>query len=82
MIARCEEGPRHKDWRLYGGRGIRVCACWRGSYTAFLADMGRRPSARHSIDRVDVNGNYEPGNCRWATPSQQRQNQRPRSAHP
>ena len=82
MVARCEEGPRHKDWHLYGGRGIEVCARWRASYVAFLADMGRKPSSLHSIDRIDVNGHYEPGNCRWATPSEQRRNQRQQPAHP
>lgn len=62
----------------YGGRGISVCAQWSGAdgFARFMEDMGRRPSAKHSIDRKDVNGNYEPANCRWATPAEQMQNQR------
>lgn len=76
MIKRCEN-PRVQIWPYYGGRGITVCDRWRSSFTAFLSDMGRKPSAHHSIDRINNDGNYGPGNCRWATRSQQRQNQRP-----
>lgn len=76
LIQRCtnSKNPRFK---YYGGRGIRVSAKWRASFPAFLADVGPRPSSSHSIDRIDVDGNYESGNCRWATRAEQRANQRP-----
>lgn len=71
MIARCEY-TQHKSFHNYGGRGIRVCRRWRMSFTAFLSDMGPRPSARHSLDRhPNRNGNYSPKNCRWALPREQ-----------
>ncbi|UGB26341.1 hypothetical protein LPC10_01630 [Methylorubrum sp. B1-46] len=74
MIARCEN-PNHENFAYYGGRGIEVCPRWRASFEDFLADMGERPPGR-TIDRQDVNGNYEPSNCRWATAVEQRANQR------
>jgi hypothetical protein len=64
------------DFERYGGAGITVCKRWTDSYEAFLADMGRRPSAKHSIDRLDGAKGYEPGNCRWATPTEQARNQK------
>jgi hypothetical protein len=77
MLQRCYN-TKGRDYKEWGGRGIRVCAKWRKSYAAFLAHIGRRPSPRHSLDRFpDNNGNYEPGNVRWATPLEQARNRRP-----
>lgn len=75
IIARCEN-ENSKDFHNYGGRGIKMCEEWRSSFETFLADMGERPSPEHSIDRIDVNGNYEPLNCRWATQEVQSRNKR------
>lgn len=74
---RCEN-PEHKNFKNYGARGIRVCDRWSGSggFQNFLSDMGCRPSADHSLDRVDCDGHYEPINCRWATRKQQTRNKR------
>lgn len=73
MNGRCRN-PQCKDFPEYGGRGITICDRWR-SFAAFYADMGPRPSPVHSIDRYpDQDGNYEPNNCRWATPTEQSRN--------
>ena len=80
LTRRCCDA-RHQDFARYGGRGIRVCERWRFDFMASLSDMGPRPSPAHSIDRRDNDGGYEPGNCRWATRSQQQRNKaRPANA--
>lgn len=72
MIRRCTS-PKADAFPYYGGRGIKVCDRWRSDFAAFLADMGERPEG-HSIERDDVHGDYEPGNCRWATHREQMRN--------
>lgn len=74
MLARCEN-PKATHFEFYGGRGIMVCKDWH-DFALFIADMGPKPTPKHSLDRINVNGNYEPTNCRWATPHEQMRNTR------
>ncbi len=74
MVLRCKKRSG-KTYKNYGKRGIRVCERWR-DFRNFLSDMGRKPTLLHSIERKDVNGNYEPDNCKWATQSEQARNKR------
>jgi hypothetical protein len=75
MKNRCSN-PMAAGFENYGGRGITVCDRWIGSFETFLADMGRKPTATHSIDRIDNDGNYEPSNCKWASRAEQNRNSR------
>jgi hypothetical protein len=75
LNARCSN-PNDMHYGEYGARGITVCDRWRADFSAFFNDMGKRPSSRHSIDRLDNDGPYAPWNCRWALPSQQSANRR------
>lgn len=74
MRRRCQN-PKNPEYKNYGGRGITVCEEWR-SFDAFYADMGDRPSPKHSLDRLDVNGPYAAFNCAWRTPVEQLNNMR------
>jgi len=78
MIKRCYY-PASISYPYYGARGITVCDRWQERFENFLTDMGERPEGT-SLDRIDPEGHYEPINCRWATPHEQRINQRPRKS--
>lgn len=75
MIYRCTN-PKATGYQYYGGRGIKVCDEWLNSFEAFLNHIGRKPHRKFSIDRINNDGNYEPGNVRWATQTQQFYNSR------
>lgn len=75
MIERCHN-PNCPGFKRYGGRGISVCGEWQNSFTSFFLHVGKKPSPQHSLDRINNNGNYEPGNVRWATKEVQTQNRR------
>jgi hypothetical protein len=74
MVQRCTN-PNDKSWERYGGRGIQVCSAWM-KFDQFFAAMGQRPTAKHSLDRINNNGPYSPDNCRWATAEVQGSNKR------
>lgn len=75
MRSRCGNPDNH-DYKDYGGRGIEVCQRWRESFSTFFADMGARPFPQAEIDRIDNDGHYEPGNCRWTDRTTQTRNKR------
>lgn len=78
MRSRCNN-PKSKAYRYYGARGIKICTRW-NRFGKFLLDMGSRPKGK-TLDRINNDGDYEPGNCRWATNDEQRKNKRPQAKH-
>lgn len=80
MISRCYN-IKNKSYRSYGAKGVSVCKEWLENFDNFKKDMGSRPSAEHSIDRINPHGNYEPSNCRWADKETQNKNKRKKHAH-
>ena len=73
MLVRCRN-VKYKSYHRYGGRGIKVCDQWANDFMTFLKDVGPKPSSKHTLDRIDSNGDYEPGNIQWATQKQQHNN--------
>lgn len=76
MKSRCGSNPKRKSYPDYAGRGIAICQRWLDSFENFLEDVGLKPDSSYELDRIDVNGNYEPGNCRWASKRVNRRNRR------
>lgn len=75
MMRRCYD-PSSENYEFYGGRGIQVCKRWRDSIEAFMDDLGEKPEGDYTLDRIDVNGDYTPQNCRWADAQTQQRNKR------
>lgn len=75
MMSRCNN-PKHIDYKLYGGRGIKICPEWSGNFAKFYEDLGPRPSPEHQLDRIDNSLGYSKDNCRWVTRSENNRNKR------